>query len=147
MNGRVFAACVALSQLVIGLPKCIPYIDSGMIDLGSQDGSSPVVSAVPCANTGEAHVRIQSSAFNTVCGCAEAAGRTCTIPRGTKVIWVFADSEEHNVSSARDPAGTFGMSADRLTGSFEHTFDDAGTYRYGCTIHPAVMSGYSIVVR
>jgi len=145
MTGRASVAIVLLGQLVVVAPKCIPYIGGGSPDSGAQDASS-FVPATPCASPSEAQMRVESFAFNVVCGCAEARGTTCTIPRGTTVVWTFADSEEHNVTSVRDVAGSFGMSPDRLTGRFEHVFAEPGTFHYGCTIHPKLMSGYSIVV-
>ena len=66
----------------------------------------------------------------------------CSIPRGTRVVWQFIDSEEHNVASDGDG---FGHSGERLVGTFAHLFDAPGSYDYGCTIHTE-MTGYSIVV-
>jgi hypothetical protein len=123
--------------------KCISYDDAfGPTDAAplpdaSSDGGPP---ATACADPGEAHVLIVDSSFRIQCGCREPAGRVCTISAGTTVVWRFADSLEHNVSSA------FGSSDEQLVGTFRHTFAAPGVHSYGCTVHPAVMSGYTIVV-
>jgi hypothetical protein len=100
------------------------------------------VPAVACAHDGEARLMIVDYAYSIRCGCEEATGKTCTVPRGTRVLWQFADAEEHNVASDGD---SFGASGERLTGTYVHVFDAPGSYLYGCTIHTE-MGGYSIVV-
>lgn len=57
---------------------------------------------------------------------------------GTEVRWVFADTQAHNI------AGDGFRSEDLVSGSFEHTFETAGSYRYTCTLH-AFMAGRIIV--
>ena len=59
------------------------------------------------------------------------------------VTWAFADAVEHNVSPLEE---AFMRSTDRLSGRHTHTFDEAGTFGYGCTLHPSAMSGYALVV-
>jgi hypothetical protein len=115
---------------------------------GSGDGAGidgvRVTPAVACPDPDRAMFIIESEAFNIQCGCAESTGKTCTINAGTTVVWQFADSEAHNVTSI---ANAFGMSSTVMVGNYSHTFDQPGTFGYGCSIHSDVMSGYSIVVR
>jgi plastocyanin len=98
--------------------------------------------ATPCSSPNEALLLVKDFAFRIECGCAESDGRTCTVPRGTTIVWTFADSEEHNISSVR---GSFGTSGERLSGTFARTLNVPGTYAYGCSIH-STMVGYSIRV-
>ncbi len=77
-----------------------------------------------------ASVDIQNYAFNPA---------TLTIPRGTTVVWNQKDSVTHTVS------GTGFDSGDLSPGmTFSHTFNDTGTYNYGCSIH-TYMKGTIIV--
>ncbi len=156
---------LALPLLVA--PKCFDYdgappvVDSGMPDATMMDGGAmtdaavdgavdaPVdtgpdfVPAVPCPEPNTAVFLIRNLAYNIVCGCAEAEGRACTVPRGTTIIWNFADGVQHNVSPVED---SFMRSTDRVSGRYVQTFMEPGTYGYGCTLHPSEMSGYSLVV-
>lgn len=65
------------------------------------------------------------------------------VEAGTTVTWINEDNVEHNVIEANDLFRTddFGEG-----GTFEFTFDTAGTYNYVCTLHPPDMKG-QIVVR
>jgi len=154
---RRLAVLLGLACLPLLLaPKCfdpppegLPLPDAGDdADLsgdggGAGEGGAVVfVPAVPCAQPGIARLTVVDTAYQVQCGCREGTGKRCTIPRGTRVIWSFADAEEHNVASEGD---RFGASGERLTGTYSHTFEQPGRYGYGCTIHTE-MSGYSIVV-
>lgn len=103
-----------------------------------------VTPAVPCERADEAQLRVENFQYIIQCGCAETEGSSCTVAAGTTVVWLFADSQEHNVSSI---ANRFGMSADLLAGSFSYQFTASGDYVYGCSIHAEVMSGFKIAVR
>lgn len=161
---------VTLAPVLLA-PKCIEYepaavpdvgpVDSGPEDSGPEDGGpsdaepmdammslpdavGPTVTpAVPCPSPGQAFFTIQNFEYIIECGCAEADGKVCTINLGTEVIWNFADAVEHNVSSLEH---AFGQSNDRLSGVFSSSFEVAGDFGYGCSLHPRAMSGYSIVV-
>ena len=111
-------------------------------DASAGEGGPLFTPAVSCPQAGTARLSIVDFSYQVQCGCREASGKTCTIPRGTRVIWQFADSEEHNVAS--DGVG-FGASGERLTGTYSHSFEVPGHFGYGCTIHTE-MSGYAIVV-
>ena len=144
--------------------KCVPYNHAYDDDSltkqasssgGSGSGAEPtqpgqgtgaggaVVPAIECGSPNTARLTISSFYFNPTCGCAESEGQVCTVNAGTEVIWTFADSEVHNVTSVPD---TFGGSADSLSGSFSFVFEEPGEYPYGCTIH-SEMRGFSIVAQ
>ena len=64
---------------------------------------------------------------------------TVTVSVGGTVTWTNNDAAAHTVTSgtASDgPNGTFDSSIFMSKKTFEHTFDDAGTYDYFCVVHP-----------
>jgi plastocyanin len=137
-----------LALCTLGGLSCIDY-DSRLRAGTSPEhdaavSDAPFVSAIACSEAGEAQLHIVNAAFNIECGCMEGSGKTCTVPAGTKVTWIFGDSEEHNVASV---TSTFGPSGELLSGSFSYTFAAPGRFAYGCAIHRASMSGYAVVVR
>ena len=121
--------------------KCVPY--DAALDPASEDYAVPQAASTGCGVEGQARLRVENFAYQIQCGCQESSGTTCTVPAGTTVIWEFADSTAHNVTSV---ANAFGVSANEIAGLFEVEFERAGTFEYGCSIHPFDMSGYSIVV-
>lgn len=58
---------------------------------------------------------------------------TTTVGVGTEVEWRNTDPAEHTVTSVD---GDFGSEALGTGDVFSHRFDDPGTYRYQCAIHP-----------
>jgi len=64
---------------------------------------------------------------------------TITISRGTTVQWTQKDSVTHTVTGTGFDSG--GLSQGK---TFSHTFNDAGTFDYGCSIHTS-MTGKIIV--
>lgn len=77
------------------------------------------------------------------------------IDAGTMVSWVQKDPGFHTVTSGEVEQGTSGVTqvpdGDFSSGklatdeSFEHAFDEPGTYSYYCEIHPATMHGVVVV--
>lgn len=64
--------------------------------------------------------------------------RAIEVTPGTEVTWTFRDDTEHDVRAA-----TFG--SERMKkGTFTHTFADAGTYDYRCSLH-SNMTGRVVV--
>ena len=60
---------------------------------------------------------------------------TVTIKRGDRVRWTWKDgTTPHDVTSKGKPR--FRSSASKSSGTHLATFEQAGTYRYVCTIHP-----------
>jgi plastocyanin len=68
---------------------------------------------------------------------------TLTVPRGATVTWTNQDDDPHSVVSADDPK-RFKSKALDTGDSVSFTFDDAGTFKYFCSIHPR-MQGTVIV--
>jgi plastocyanin len=64
-----------------------------------------------------------------------------TIAKGTTVTWINQQSVGHTVTS---DTGAFESATIASGGSFDFTFDTAGTYTYHCSIHPS-MTGTIIV--
>jgi hypothetical protein len=123
--------------LLAALAGCIDH-DPG-IDPMTPGGTATTGDGEPCDVPGEAQLIVEGRSYTIMCGCAEVDGRRCTVPVGTRVVWTFAASESHTVTSAAAESG------DQLSGRFEQTFDEPGTFPYGCSIH-AEMSGYEIEV-
>ncbi len=67
---------------------------------------------------------------------------TSTITVGQTVRWNWA-SGTHNVTSTS--GGENFDSGDKSSGNFSHTFNQAGTFGYLCTIHGSIMSGTVVV--
>jgi plastocyanin len=76
-------------------------------------------------------------------GCDET--NECFIPAdvsvsvGDTVTWSNDDTAAHTVTSgnpADGPDGKFDSSLFMAGTTFEHTFDEAGTYDYFCMVHP-----------
>jgi plastocyanin len=65
-----------------------------------------------------------------------------TIGAGDTVTWTNNDSTAHDVTADEFSSGESGGMANGDT--FEHTFEQAGTFDYVCTVHPG-MEG-SVVV-
>ncbi|HNO67959.1 MAG TPA: hypothetical protein PKI49_05570 [Pseudomonadota bacterium] len=65
-----------------------------------------------------------------------------TIPVGGKVRWVFRALSQHGVF----PWDMGFPGSDTMSmGTFENTFNQAGTFDYGCAIHGRAMPGRIIV--
>jgi trimeric autotransporter adhesin len=66
-----------------------------------------------------------------------------TVAVGGTVTWSWAGAL-HSVQSTGSPS--FTSSAEQSSGSYQFTFNTAGTYSYTCSVHPGLMTG-RIVVR
>lgn len=66
---------------------------------------------------------------------------TITIPAGTEITWTNQDSASHTVTSE---SGLFDSGTLSKNGSFSYLFNQTGTFKYYCTIHP-YMKGTVIV--
>ena len=58
---------------------------------------------------------------------------TITIHAGQEVTWSFEGSGAHNVTGADFKSELM------LRGAFEHTYNDAGTFEYRCTLHDGMV--------
>jgi len=64
--------------------------------------------------------------------------RVLRVEAGTTVTWRFDDRGiAHDVKAEDDSFASETMDS----GTFEHTFDQPGTYAYLCSLHPAQMKG------
>jgi plastocyanin len=68
---------------------------------------------------------------------------TLTVPRGTTVVWTNKDDDPHTVVNDGD-AKLFKSPALDTDESFTFTFNEAGTFKYFCNIHPR-MQGTVVV--
>ncbi len=63
------------------------------------------------------------------------------VKAGTKVTWTNGDSTRHTVTS---DDGTFKSAPIDPGGSFDHTFPNAGTFKYHCSIHPSMVGQVTV---
>ena len=73
------------------------------------------------------------------------------VKAGTTVTWQQRDPGAHTATSGdveqgaagvtQRPDGLFDSGPLSTDDSFQHTFDDPGTYPYFCSLHPATMRG------
>jgi plastocyanin len=77
-------------------------------------------------------VTIQNFAFSPA---------SLTVPVGGTVTWKNLDGEPHTVRSADETVRSGALDQNE---SFTFKFDKAGTYKYGCSIHPQ-MAGTIVV--
>ncbi len=82
------------------------------------------VSAPPAAAAGGGTIRIENFAF---------APATIKVAQGTTIVWTNADSIPHTSTSKEKMWDSHPI---QPSATFKVTFDKAGTYAYGCTIHP-----------
>lgn len=113
------------------LRRCLVLVlaASALAACGGSSKSGATAPTVPVANLG-ATVRLKNIAFNP---------GSVTIRAGQAVAWAFNDgSIPHNVT------GTGFASVTESSGTYIHTFDQAGTFKYVCTIHSG-MDGTVVV--
>src|SRR3954452_6159370 len=68
-----------------------------------------------------------------------------TVAVGGKVTWTWASgSIAHSVQSTGSP--NFTSSATQSSGTYQFTFNTAGTYSYTCSQHPGLMTGRVVVL-
>ena len=89
---------------------------------------------LPAAAAGSAEIKIQNFAF---------VPATLTVAPGTTVTWTSNDEEPHNIVSIDQPR-RFRSPAIEEGDKFTFVFDQAGTYKYICAVHPH-MEGTIIV--
>jgi plastocyanin len=76
---------------------------------------------------GGAEVTMEGIAFNPA---------EITVAAGDTVTWTNDDSAGHDVTADEFESGEPGGIAQGDT--FEHTFEEAGTFDYVCTVHPGM---------
>jgi plastocyanin len=88
---------------------------------GEDNGGAADTTEAPAGGT---TVTVENFEFNP---------ETVTVSAGDSVTWTFQDAAPHNVSGE-------GFESDNLSDGeeFSHTFDEAGTFEYVCTLHPGM---------
>jgi plastocyanin len=123
-------ACMALGLVVAG---CGDDDDDGGGGGGGGEATEQPSGDGGGGGGGGADVTMEGIAFNP----AEV-----TIAAGDTVTWTNEDSAGHDVTGDAFNSGDPGGIANGDT--FEHTFDEAGTFDYVCTVHPG-MEGTVVV--
>lgn len=123
------AVALAAAVLLAGCSASRPATGSG-------SGTSMPMGSVtaPAAPVSGNQVTIDGFAF---------APATLTVPVGTTVTWTNRDEEPHTVAASD---GSFHSPGMGTGATFTHTFSDAGTFDYVCSIHP-MMRGSVVVTR
>ncbi len=123
---RIFIIAIVLALAVIAVVA--------LVMLGNGPANNYQNGGPSSGGTTGSSVNIKNLAFSP---------STLTVPVGTTVTWTNDDGMTHTVTSTSGPAG-FDSGLMSSGSSFSHTFDQAGTYEYICTIHPS-MQGQVIV--
>jgi plastocyanin len=112
---------VAISLLAISLVGCG---NSNNQSSGGGGATQPnTTQTQPAGNT----VTLQNFAFNP---------QNITIAVGDSVTWINKDSANHTVTGDKAGSGDDFDSGSFASGAeFKHTFTQAGTYPYHCSIH------------
>ena len=63
---------------------------------------------------------------------------------GTTVTWVNRDSASHTSTALADTARRWNSNRLRTGESFSFTFNEPGTYRYRCSIHPSMKATVTV---
>lgn len=129
MLPKFSAAALAAAVLLAGCSASRPATGSG----AGMPMTSTSVTA-PAAPVGGNQVTIDGFAF---------APATLTVAAGTTVTWTNRDEEPHTVAASD---GSFHSPGMGTGATFTHTFTDAGTFDYVCSIHP-MMRGTVVVTR
>jgi plastocyanin len=106
MKGKSFTLLIVLSLITV-LAAC-STVSSGQESSGSSD----------------IQVKIVNFSYDPA---------NLSITSGLTVTWINEDSVPHTVTS---DDGVWDSGAIAPGGTFSHTFEQAGTYAYHCTIHP-----------
>jgi plastocyanin len=106
----------------------------GDTGLSASDGSSDdsVPEDVVVIDTDPAEVTALDNSFRP---------ENIEVPAGTEVVWTNKGRNEHNVLHVE--GDDWGVEVDDFQpgASYSHTFDEAGVYRYYCSIHGTTDAG------
>ncbi len=138
MKTHLSRTLVAMTVLPLALGTAVLWHSST-----ASAGDSP--KPAPSCAAGEARIDVVGYRYRPVCGCKETSTRSkaCTVPKGTRVTWRFADEDPHDAVAVDD---RFPRSKRIKTGTYSHSFEKPGTYAYYCSLHRG-MRGYSVIVR
>jgi plastocyanin len=82
--------------------------------------------------TGAATVGVTDNAFSP---------QEVEVAAGTTVTWVWSGANEHSVIGTGLNSGDIESDVQSGSGSYEFTFEEAGTYEYQCGIHGTAFFG------
>ncbi len=120
--------------------RALPLAAMGLLALGCPTPGLPAYAADPDAPP---QIAAAQPATVTIDNFSFAPALTIVAP-GTKVTWVNKDEEPHTVTSA-DGGKTFKSDALDTDDKFSFTFNQPGTYKYFCSIHPHMVG--TVVVK
>jgi plastocyanin len=111
---------------------------------GCDDDSSPPAFDLSALLTGDLAIHTTGdAATNASVDVTDDfyAPSNVTISKGGTVTWTWRGSELHTVTSDASSTEMFDSSPAQKTGTFMHTFNNAGAFSYHCTIHSAQQTG------
>jgi plastocyanin len=126
----LMVACLALGIVAAGCGGGDDNGDNGSSggggssSSGSSGGSSPSSSS---GGGGGAQVTMKDIKFSP---------SNVTVKTGGTVTWTNEDSVGHDVTGDGFKSGSAGDIQNG--GTYKHTFDKAGTFKYVCTVHPGM---------
>jgi plastocyanin len=127
MNDKLRAVSLVLILVLwataCGSPSVAPTSQPG-VQPTSAPTSQPAVQ--PTSAGGEVEVAITNFSFEPA---------QVSVPVGTTVKWTNKDNVPHTVTSATRDWDSGSLSIGQ---SFSHTFTQAGTFAYQCTVHPTM---------
>lgn len=133
------ALLIALVAVLIILVVAAAFFMSNPVNNPSPSGNQGTNNTNPSGGQGPttstASVSIKNLAFDPT---------PINIAAGTTVTWTNNDSVTHTVTSDSDSSESFDSGHLAPGATFTHTFNNAGTISYHCTIHP-FMHGQVIV--
>ena len=70
-----------------------------------------------------------------------------TVPVGTAITWTNLDSPNHTVTAGASGEQTGEFNSGRIgkSSTYTHTFDQAGTFAYFCTVHPSMLGTVTVL--
>ncbi len=131
-----FVALIALLSILVAGCAQQDQEQSGGDYYGNQEPvGTPTIEDSPSGTplSGKVTVVIEGFSYNP---------ESVTIERGTRVTWENQQSVTHTVTSED---GLFDSVDIGQSESYSYTFEEPGTYKYYCTIHPS-MEGEIVVV-
>ena len=123
-KGLIIISLFSILLLISGLGGCAKN------EVDTTQGNSPSVTILDAQSQ---NIKLKNFAFNP---------SEIIIKKGSVVIWTNEDSYNHDVTSESGDELNSGILSKGQT--YSHTFNQAGTFDYYCTIHPS-MKGKIIV--
>jgi plastocyanin len=113
--------------IFIGIVLLLVII-GGAYFISNNDNNSSNTNSNSNQNSNSNTVNIENMTFSK---------STLTVKIGTTVTWTNNDSFAHTVTS---DTGVFNSSSLSKGGTFQYTFNTAGTFPYHCSIHPNMIA-------